>query len=80
MVLEKLKRDGTGAAILFFTVLLAFLISLVHQFADSKYSMLLSQSLLQYQSFSLDDYSIPEFQRNSKADSYQTIIFINWKS
>ena len=46
-------------AILFVTLLAIFLISRVHQVADSNYSMLLSQSLLQHRSFTLDAYNLP---------------------
>lgn len=49
---------GLGAAVFFF-ILVIFLISRVHQLADSNYSMLLSQSLLYHQSFTLDSYEIP---------------------
>jgi hypothetical protein len=77
MILQKLKSDVAGGVILFITVLLTFLFSPVHQFADSKYSMLLSQSLLQYQSFTLDNYSIPRLPKKqqsgfiSNGDIYQ---------
>ncbi len=77
MILKKLKSDVAGGVILFITVLLTFLFSPVHQFADSKYSMLLSQSLLQYQSFTLDNYSIPRLPKKqqsgfiSNGDIYQ---------
>jgi hypothetical protein len=39
-----------------------FLISRVHQFADSNYSMLVSESLLHHGSFTLDHYAIPHLQ------------------
>ena len=47
-----------GSAIFLF-VLFVFLISRVHQLADSNYSMLLSQSLIHHHSFTLDAYQIP---------------------
>ncbi len=47
-----------GSAIFLF-VLFVFLISRVHQLADSKYSMLLSQSLIHHHSFTLDAYQLP---------------------
>jgi hypothetical protein len=67
MILQKLKSDVAGGAILFITALLTFLFSPVHQFADSKYSMLLGQSLLHYQSFTLDNYSIPGLPKKQKS-------------
>src|SRR5262245_48478551 len=77
MSLIQLKTDFFAAAIIFTSTLLIFLLSPVHQLADSKYSMLLSQSLLQYQSFTLDNYAIPGLPRKparefiSKHDFYQ---------
>jgi hypothetical protein len=59
MKLKKFKSNFAGGAIVFITVLVIFLFSRVHQLADSKYSMLLSQSLLYYRSFTLDNYVIP---------------------
>lgn len=53
------KRDmiaGVMVATLSFSV---FLLSHVHQFADSNYSMLLSQSLFSHGSFTLDGYKLP---------------------
>lgn len=49
---------GLALAVFCFT-LFVFLISRVHQLADSSYSMLLSQSLIQNRSFTLDNYKIP---------------------
>jgi hypothetical protein len=59
MKLEEFKSNVAGGTIVFITVLLTFLFSRVHQLGDSNYSMLLSQSLLHYQSFTLDNYGIP---------------------
>jgi hypothetical protein len=50
-----------GVAIFAFT-LFVFLISRVHQVADSSYSMMLSQSLLDHRSFTLDQYAIPRLE------------------
>lgn len=47
-----------GIAIFAFT-LVVFLFSRVHQVTDSAYSMMLSQSLLDHQSFALDHYTLP---------------------
>ncbi|MGH9971526.1 MAG: hypothetical protein ACREBG_27530 [Pyrinomonadaceae bacterium] len=45
--------------VIFVIAYLAFLTSHVHQSADSKYSMLLGESLLRHRSFALDHYQIP---------------------
>ncbi|MDQ6651357.1 MAG: hypothetical protein M3Y84_01300 [Acidobacteriota bacterium] len=74
---KKFKSNVAGGAIVFITILTIFLFSRVHQFADSNYSMLLTQSLLQYQSFTLDNYAIPRLQPKqqtgfiSNGDIYQ---------
>lgn len=74
---KEFKRTVVGGAIVFITVLTIFLFSRVHQFTDSHYSMLLSQSLLQHQSFQLDNYAIPRLQPKqqtgfiSNGDIYQ---------
>lgn len=47
-----------GIAILVVTLLI-FTVSRVHQVADSSYSMMLSQSLLDHRSFTLDGYALP---------------------
>ncbi len=66
MNLKKFKSNVAGGVIVFITTLIIFLFSRVHQFADSNYSMLLSQSLLQYQSFALDNYAIPRLPPNQQ--------------
>ena len=77
MRLKRLESKAAGGAIIFVTTLAIFSFSRVHQFADSNYSMLLSQSLLQYRSFTLDNYAIPRLaplQREgyvSNGDIYQ---------
>jgi hypothetical protein len=53
------QRDATVSISIFGLVLILFLLSPVHQLADSNYSMLLSQSLLQHHSFTLDQYQLP---------------------
>ncbi len=53
------KLDLSLGSAVFFFVIVIFLISRVHQLADSNYSMLLSQSLIHHQSFTLDNYEIP---------------------
>jgi hypothetical protein len=63
----RVLRSGQAAALrgfaphlLLFTVtLVVYLISPNHQMSDSQYSMLLSQSLLQHQSFTLDEFKLP---------------------
>ncbi|MEP6635767.1 MAG: hypothetical protein ABJB97_03510 [Acidobacteriota bacterium] len=53
------RTTAIGVAIFAFT-LLVFMISHVHQVADSAYSMMLSQSLLDHRSFTLDHYPLPD--------------------
>lgn len=50
-----------GAAIFSF-LCAVFLLSIVHQVADSQFSMLLSESLLHHRTFSLDNYAIPRLE------------------
>ena len=49
---------GLGSAVFLF-VLVIFLVSRVHQLADSNYTILLSESLIHHHSFTLDGYQIP---------------------
>jgi hypothetical protein len=53
------RLDLSLASAIFLFVLFIFLISRVHQLADSNYSILLSQSLIHHHSFTLDAYQIP---------------------
>ena len=55
----KVKSDLSAGIAIFVLTLSIFLLSHVHQPADSNYSMLLSESLLHHGSFALDDYAIP---------------------
>ncbi|MDQ3667744.1 MAG: DUF2079 domain-containing protein [Acidobacteriota bacterium] len=57
--LRRSRLDVALGGIVFLLVLSIFLISRVHQLADSNYSMLLSQSLIHHRTFTLDRYSIP---------------------
>lgn len=70
-------RDIITAALIFSCTLILFLASHVHQIADSRYSILLSQSLLHHHSFTLDAYNWPpqptrpQVGYNSYGDYYQ---------
>jgi len=55
-------KEIITALIIFCFTCGVFLISRIHQFADSNYSMLLSESLLHHRSFDLDDYVIPRLE------------------
>ena len=44
---------------------LTFLLAPVHQVSDSKYSMLVTQSLIRHGSFKLNDYNIPRLEPNA---------------
>jgi hypothetical protein len=58
-----MRRTEIGIGALLFAFLCAvFLLSIVHQIADSQYSMLLSESLLHHRTFSLDHYAIPRYE------------------
>jgi hypothetical protein len=57
------RPDIRAAVALFATTLAIFLASHIRQVADSNYSMLLSQSLLDHGTVMLDDYAIPGFDR-----------------
>lgn len=56
------RLDVALGASVFLFVLSIFLISRVHQLADSNYSMLLSESLIHHRSFTLDRYNIPRLR------------------
>ncbi len=56
------KRNVIASGLIFASTYLIFLFSPLYQVSDSKYSMLLSQSLLEYRSFSLDHYAIPRLK------------------
>jgi hypothetical protein len=57
------KRDVLIGLAIFVVTSLVFLASRVHQVGDSRYSMLLSQSLLEHGSFTLERYQIPGVER-----------------
>src|SRR5262245_35205765 len=73
----KKGRDVSAGAAIFTLALVVFLASPVRQLMDSNYSMLLSQSLLDHHSFTLDGYAVPRYapkQRRSRVtvgDIYQ---------
>lgn len=56
----KVKSDLVAGLVIFILTGSIFLASHVHQVADSRYSMLLSESLLYHGSFALDHYVIPD--------------------
>jgi hypothetical protein len=68
-----------GGAI-FFVTLIVFWLSPVHQVTDSRYSMLLSQSLLKYHSFALDHYSISasEVQQHGQLKLINNHLYYNY--
>ena len=53
------RSTATIALIIFVSTLAIFLISRVRQVTDSAYSMMLSQSLLDHRTFTLDHYTFP---------------------
>src|ERR1044071_2469200 len=62
------KLESLCGPIIFVLMLIVFLLSPVRQVTDSRYSMLVTQSLLDHGSFQLDHYSLPrrepEWDRN----------------
>ncbi len=54
-----IRSDAALLLFVFCLTLSIFLISRVHQVADSQYSMMVSQSLIDHRSFALDHYAIP---------------------
>lgn len=56
------RADLIAGFLIFALTLTIFLGSKVHQLADSNYSMLLSQSLLDHHSFTLDRYALPRYE------------------
>src|SRR2546421_4399202 len=56
---EGRRRDLLTGALIFVCTAIIFLVAHVHQIADAKYSLLLSQSLLHHHSFTLDAYHWP---------------------
>jgi hypothetical protein len=62
------RRDALVALAIFAATLTTFLISRVHQLADSKYSMMVSQSLLDHGTFALNEYSLPQLERVDRGD------------
>src|SRR5258708_3197139 len=81
---EWLQRDDAGSTfrlqiILFLFALTVFLAAPVIQASDSRYTILLSECLLQHHTFALDTYSlpqpqVPEFPRSVKeASVYQLV-------
>jgi hypothetical protein len=65
------RADLIAGVLIFLLTLSIFLASKVHQVADSNYSMLLSQSLLDHQSFMLDHYAIPRYEPVWQGDHFQ---------
>ena len=58
--LAAINRDGALAVLIFLLTTTIFLYCPIRQFADSKYSTLVSESLIHRRSFTLDHYRIPE--------------------
>ena len=58
----RMGRTGAVALVIFVVTFSIFTISRVRQVADSNYSMLVSQSLLDHQSLALDGYAIPRHE------------------
>jgi hypothetical protein len=56
---RRLSPATLAGALIFLLTLTIFLVSRIHQVSDSKYSMLVSQSLIERGSFALDHYAIP---------------------
>lgn len=61
-LIARRRVDLLAGVLIFIATLSIFTISKVHQIADSNYSMLLSQSLLEHRSFTLDAYALPRYE------------------
>lgn len=58
--LVQFKRDARAGALIFILISLIFIFSPMRQIADSKFSMLTSESLIHRRTFALDHYRIPD--------------------
>lgn len=68
--LPRLSLDTLASVLIFVSTLLIFWLSPVHQITDSHYSMLLSESLLKHQSFTLDNFNLPRLEPNVNTRDY----------
>ncbi len=64
------RSTATIALIIFVSTLAIFLISRVRQVTDSAYSMMLTQSLLDHRTFTLDHYTLPTVYQLEKVDGH----------
>lgn len=64
----RLKHDSLIAALIFLTTLLIFWFSPVYQVTDSKYSMMVTESLLKHHTFALDNYAVPRLAPVERED------------
>ena len=62
MITRTIKLESLLGPLIFVLMLVVFLLSPVRQVTDSRYSMLLTQSLLERGSFRLDDYALPRHE------------------
>ena len=58
----RLSPTALAGILIFVFTLSIFLFSRIHQVADSHYSMLVSQSLIDHGSFQLDQYALPRYE------------------
>lgn len=69
--IESFSSTHLLAFIIFFSAFLIFILSPIHPINDSKYSMLLGQSLIDHRSFVLDRYAIPRLPPLHRDDYVQ---------
>ncbi|MFN2413544.1 MAG: DUF4214 domain-containing protein [Pyrinomonadaceae bacterium] len=62
MITRIIKLESLTGPLIFVLMLIVFLLSPVRQVTDSRYSMLLTQSLLERGSFRLDHYALPRHE------------------
>lgn len=67
----RIKPDALTAGLIFIVAFFIFSASPLTQYTDSKYSMLLSQSLLEHRSFTLDGYAIPRLKPLYNNNAYK---------
>lgn len=65
---KRSRLDHLVGAIIFLTTLLIFWFSPVYQVTDSKYSMMVSESLLKHRTFALDNYAVPRLAPVERED------------
>ena len=67
-ILKQHKVDICAGVVLFVIAFITFKASPVYDFSDSKYSLLVSESLLKHRSFALDRVALPRLERKDEGN------------